>query len=639
MAISRVLKVHIACPSGVNGKVFEELQEWGKLEIFSKKEVAPDDSGKIKHTILELEFISGYLKNYKQKDSVWKKLNEGLPAVSSSQLQKIKKTTDVRKDYEDIRQSQKYLRLIHDRVEDAKHRLDQLREIKNIKLSGKNLTTKKTKTLIVRASQQAAESINQSGLMMAVEVSSGPPAILAVTFFKKDEKKVSGEIENLNIHIFDIPADKTPSEEIQSLEKIIKSSENEIKEIHKKIKDKYLKKSFDYMVLLDYYENFFMRETEYKKALATRYTRVISAWCPDFLKEDLIRLVDGLKAGCHIEFEEPSEEDDPPVILKNGTFSESFEVVTDLYGTPSYRWVDPTPHLSFFFAFFFGLCLGDAGYGLILVGLAVWALKSFKISASAIKFMKLILFSGSASVVAGVLTGGWFGDALDGVAVIERLRIINLMESPEYFLYFSIGLGFVQVLYGQLISALEKIKRGFIKESLYEDFSRILFVIGVSVFMVNSIALESAFLGKASAYLSGLGLFGILFLSGHSAKNIFLRPLKGLGNLYGMTDYFKDMVSYSRIFALGMATAILGMAINEISKQLPAMAGFIGYIAIPFVLIIGHLVINLLMSCLSGYVHTSRLQYVEFFTRFFEGGGKRFTPFRNVAKRVNFADK
>ncbi len=639
MAISDVLKVHIACPSGLNGKVFEALQKWGRLEIFSKKEVLPDDSGNLKHTILELEFINDYLKNYGQKASPWKRLQEGLPRVDSRHLKKIKNSTDIHNDYRHIRNSQKQLRLLHDRLEDSKHRLNLLQRIKSLKLKGKTLTTVKSKTLVISASHQDVQAIKQSGLIISREISEGPPAILALTFLKEDERKVSAELEKLSLHIFDIPEDKTPLQEIHGIEKTIKSSEREIDDIHREIKSNYYKKAFDYIVLLDYYENLLARETEYNKALSTSYTRIISAWCPAVFKKELIQLIESLDSGCHIEFEKPSADESPPVLLRNGAFSESFEVVTDLYGTPSYNWVDPTPHLSFFFAFFFGLCLGDAGYGLILVGLAVWALKSLKISQAAKKFMKLMLFSGIAAVVAGILSGGWFGDALDGVAAVEKLRVINLMERPEYFLYFSIGLGFIQVLYGQFISAMEKIKRGRVKESLYEDFSKMLFVIGVSFFMVNSIAVDNAFLGRSSAYMGGAGLLGIIFLSGHSAKNIFLRPLKGLGNLYGMTDYFKDMVSYSRIFALGMATAILGMAINEISKQLPAMVGIIGYIVIPFVLIIGHLVINLLMSCLSGYVHTSRLQYVEFFTRFFEGGGKRFTPFRTVEKRVNFAGK
>jgi V/A-type H+-transporting ATPase subunit I len=141
-----------------------------------------------------------------------------------------------------------------------------------------------------------------------------------------------------------------------------------------------------------------------------------------------------------------------------------------------------------------------------------------------------------------------------------------------------------------------------------------------------------SYLGK---YLAFGGLAAVIFLSGHQSKSLPGKFFSGLYNLYGGTDYLKDMISYSRLFALGMGTGILAMAINEITKFAVDGFGWLGYIAAPFILLIGHLVINLMMSSLSAYVHTSRLQYVEFFTKFFKGGGKAFSPFSWKKKRVD----
>ncbi|MDA3793306.1 MAG: hypothetical protein PF545_06620, partial [Elusimicrobia bacterium] len=245
------------------------------------------------------------------------------------------------------------------------------------------------------------------------------------------------------------------------------------------------------------------------------------------------------------------------------------------------------------------------------------------------KFIKMMRWGGVASVVAGALTGSWFGNALTGVTVFEKLKIYDPLKRPEFFLYFSVRLGYIQVLFGLFLSAGQKFVSGDIKSSIYEDMPWIIILLAVPLYFVGGVF---QYLGK---YLAYGGLAAVVFLSGFKSKSMAGKFFSGLYNLYGGTDYLKDMISYSRLFALGMGTGILAMAINEITKFGVDSFGWIGYIAAPFILIIGHLIINLLMSSLSAYVHTSRLQYVEFFTKFFKGGGRAFSPFSWRKKRVD----
>jgi V/A-type H+-transporting ATPase subunit I len=252
-------------------------------------------------------------------------------------------------------------------------------------------------------------------------------------------------------------------------------------------------------------------------------------------------------------------------------------------------------------------------------------LKKLKMNKGLSKFIRLLLWGAIASIAAGILTGGWFGNVLSKYPFINRIKIIDPLEKPQYFLYFSVILGYVQVIFGVMLSMIQNLKTGRKTTAVFEEVPWLLILLGIPLIFTGGIFSKTAWV------MIYTGIFGVIFFSGHASRSLPARIASGLYNLYGGTDYFKDMISYSRLFALGMGTAILAMAVNEMSVQAAGIP-VVGYLIFIAVFVGGH-IFNIVMSLLSSYIHTSRLQYVEFFTKFFKGGGRRFMPFSCKQKK------
>ncbi|MGM0441146.1 MAG: V-type ATP synthase subunit I, partial [Elusimicrobiota bacterium] len=492
---------------------------------------------------------------------------------------------------------------------------------------------KYVQALPVRAGIKELEEIYNIENVYVQKVTGQPP-FLAVLFFNKSFKKeVFEKLSHIEYEKVSLPLKNSPSSRIKEIKKITGKIKKKEKDLKNKVEKTFASRKDDYEILGDIYDNRSNLNDEHEKAIHTRYTTAITGWIPRSQKEKLKKLIDNKFGTCYLKFKKPNKDENPPVILKNKKLSAPFEIVTDLYGTPDYNWVDPTPHLSLFFILFFGICLGDAGYGLIMVGATLWAMLKLKLSGGARKFITMLFYSGIASVIIGILAGSWFGNALDGVPLIENLRVINALEKPEYFLYFSVVLGYIQVTYGVIISMVKNLQISDYKEAVYKDMGWVIALLTlpfITMGLTGVISWHSYLL-----YIAAGAVIWVLIFSGYQNENVFIRFLSGFYEVYDTgIGALKDMISYSRLFALGMGTTILGMAINEISKFTFELAGWASYIIVPVILLAGHLVMNLFMSSLSAYVHTSRLMYVEFFTKFFKGGGTTFNPLRWKNKRV-----
>ncbi len=581
--------------------------------------VESDADSTLSDDVSQLKFMVSFLDNFKEKESMWQRLKNGLPEITQDTVKEVEKNIDFRTDYKELRKLEKSIKEINLNISEIARKIEEYGVIREIKLSKSDLKFARTEILIGRLQRDHIVQVENNKKIYMERLTDHDHPIVAIFYLKKDMEEVEKTISELNFHRIAFPRDKTPLDKIKKLKEEIKKSEEKIESYNDDIKKKFLCQKFNYEVLLDIYENRSTLEIESKKTGRTKYLSIISGWIPYSCKDEIVKLLKKDRQRCYIEFFKPQKNDEPPVILKNGPFSNSFEVVTNLYGTPSYDWVDPTPYLAPFFALFFGLCLTDAGYGFIVAGLCLWSIKKLKLAAGAKKFMFLLFWGGVASIITGALTGGWFGNAFSNIKVIDNLKIIDPLKKPQYFLYFSVLLGYIHVIFGMILSLIQNIKTGFIKAALYEELPWLVILLSIPVYFMGGI-----FNGIGKISISA-GIAGVVLFSGYKSRNIFARLGAGLYNLYGGTDYVKDMISYSRLFALGMGTGILAMAINEMSAQ-AAQIPIIGYFLVVFILIGGH-IFNIAMNVLSSYVHSSRLQYVEFFTKFFKGGGKSFSPF------------
>jgi V/A-type H+-transporting ATPase subunit I len=331
---------------------------------------------------------------------------------------------------------------------------------------------------------------------------------------------------------------------------------------------------------------------------------------------------EGLKALCErsdiVYFREnPDPTDQPPVLLKNNRFSKLFEPIGSLFSLPAYQELDLTPFFAPFFMLFFGFCLGDAGYGLVaLVGATFYKRKA---AADWKPILTLIQFLGLSTILMGLFTGTFFGLSLleEEFAWLGGIR--NLMIDSNQAFNVALILGVVQILVGLAVQAANRIKQF--------GFQYAIPIFGWIVLLISliDIGLAKAF-APFSTYAAWAGVAMIVLFSDPKA-GIFGRIGKGLWDLYGITGFFGDLLSYIRLFALGISSAILGFVINDIALQMKGVAPVIGPVLFVLFLVVGHGA-NLLIAALGSFVHPMRLTFVEFYKNAgFVGGGKPYAPF------------
>ena len=357
----------------------------------------------------------------------------------------------------------------------------------------------------------------------------------------------------------------------------------------------------------------------------------------------------GDKYDCLLETEELSADEDEPIALKNNKFSRNFEGILASYGLPHKGEVDPTTIMSFFYVFFFGMMLSDAGYGILVFLICFVLLKKFpRMSDSMSKALHLFMYCGISTIVWGVLFGGFFGDIVDIVSKTYFGHTVTLpalwfvpLNNPMKLLLFSLGFGTIHLFTGLALKGYGCLKSHDIMSFLCDVVFWYMFLIGLLMMLIPSALFASiagaqitfpAWANMLAKILAIGGAVGLLLFAARDKKNFGLRIALGAYELYNVTGWLSDVLSYSRLLALGLATGVIASVVN----QMGSMLGNSVFAAIAFavIFVIGH-TLNAAINILGAYVHTNRLQYVEFFGKFYEGGGRPFEPFKENTKYVD----
>jgi len=429
--------------------------------------------------------------------------------------------------------------------------------------------------------------------------------------------------------------DKTPKQEIE----ILRSQIEQIKEQKELLDDQLLLLSKELPNLRKVYD-FLLQQSLLKaaeqKGNHTNKTIYWSGWMP---KEKIFLIEKGLQEtapASAVFVVKPEDGENPPTLLKNPKVFYPFELITGIFGYPGKDEIDPTILLSFFYILFFAMCLSDVGYGVVLTIASLFFLKTLTLSEGGKKLLTLLFMGGIATVIFGAITGAYFGAdpsifPLPLQLTLSKLRLIDPIKNPLSVLMISIALGFIQNIFGVFVSMVVKILRGRWLEGILDDGLWIFFLISLALF-----AVATFFFPAKSFIFSRLAIIGAVLLvltQGRSESSIIKKLINGLLSLYRTTSYLGDTLSYSRLLALMMTTSIIGMVINLIA-QLTQGIPIVGYLLMVVILFFGH-IFNLLISVLGAFIHSARLQLVEFFGKFYSGSGKEFRPFSYNTKYVS----
>ena len=364
-----------------------------------------------------------------------------------------------------------------------------------------------------------------------------------------------------------------------------------------------------------------------EQMMTTKSIFVLQGWVKAKEEKKFRTMLSKITDSSVLTFKNPGAKDNPPIVLENASWLKPFESVTALYGMPQYKEIDPTPYMAPFFLLFFGLVISDVIYGLVLALLSWLLQKSTRFSANTKNMLGLFIYGGIAAAILGVFTGNWLSLPTQVLPVfLQSLIVIEPLSAPTLFLVITIILGLVQIYFGMFLKFIDLYLGQSFFKALKIQLPPLMLLPGLTLLIAAVLGLPlSSQIFQLAVILALLGAVGIVIFSAESG-NIFARLGTGLYNLFSMTSLLGDAISYGRIMALGLATFLIGSAINTIFLsdalfQSLAVKVVLGVTILP----IAHF-LNLAVTTIAAFVHPARLQYVEFFSKFFEGGGSRFKP-------------
>lgn len=360
------------------------------------------------------------------------------------------------------------------------------------------------------------------------------------------------------------------------------------------------------------------------KLAATRYTFMIEGWLKTDQLPRLKARLDKLTADYALAEVAAGEEEEPPVILTNPAILKPFELITKTYSLPRYGDLDPTAALAFFFIFYFGICLGDVGYGLTLTLISIYFLRRYQLPEGGKNLFQLLGLGGVVAAVSGVLTGSYFGFQPGLFSpLLSSWQIIDPVKNPLVMLAFALCLGVIQILFGIILKFSAKVRSGKYLAAVIDE--------GFWFFFLSSLVFYLVTQATAAGWCAIAGAVLLVLTQGRHKRSIIEKFFSGLLSLYKVSGYLGDTLSYSRLLALGLSTTVIAAVINILSDMVRGGVPVIGVGLMVVLLFFGHL-FNLVIGVLGAFVHSMRLQMVEFFSKFYEGGGRAFRPYSRSAE-------
>lgn len=351
----------------------------------------------------------------------------------------------------------------------------------------------------------------------------------------------------------------------------------------------------------------------------TETTVVLTGWVRSDKTDVIEKAVSGAAGVCSVSFEDPGEDDDVPSVTKDPYLIDQYSTITNSYSPPGKEDIDPNPFMAPWYFMIFGMIIGDVGYG-ILIGLVMLAVKKIKRpTGDFAKLVNVMMYSSIPAVFWGVMYGSYFGETWHPVLFSPLDNILGAM-------LLALVVGVLHMFTGITIKAVMNIKRGRVLDAITDQIAWMTLITGCGL-----LALEQT--RTAGIITAAVSIAVIIILGGHAKKTVFGKITGGVSSLTGITNYLSDILSYLRIFALALASGLIGMVMNVVAGMITSgiPVPVLNWVAAIPIYIIGH-GLNTALSILGAYVHTGRLQFIEFFGKFYEGNGMYFRPMQRKNK-------
>ncbi len=469
-----------------------------------------------------------------------------------------------------------------------------------------------------------------------------------ISCMKSDKDKIDEALRRMNFQRPPV-SDMIPSEQLDAYDKELKAAVAKIDTTRESIAS-YADKRENIKFIADYFR---MRAEKYEvlgTLAQSKRTFIIEGYVPEqcagAIEQQLSQHFD-----VAVEMLDPESGEDVPVLLKNGPLAEPVEGVVESYSMPGEGELDPTTPVACFYYILFGMMLSDFAYGALMSIATFVLIKKLKnMERATRKTLTMFFYCGLGTMLSGVLFGSYFGDAPTVIArtffgqTLEIPKLIDPLSQPMKMLVLCFAIGIIHLFAGLCINLYTALKQKRYVDAVSDSVLWMLLVAGLILFGLTTdmvtgmfgLSKISATAGNVGKVMAIIGAIGIVLMDGRESKNWFKRTLKGLYGLYNVTGYLSDLLSYSRLLALGLATSVISSVFNQMGSMV-AGTPIVGVIFFILIFLVGH-TLNLAINALGAYVHTNRLQYVEFFGKFYNGGGRKFTPFATNTKYFKFKE-
>lgn len=448
-----------------------------------------------------------------------------------------------------------------------------------------------------------------------------------ILYHRTAEEAVSGVMSQYKCERVNLPGSGgPPGERLRQLEEELQRVHLERAELAKGILG-FEEHVASLQIMREYYRNQNLKLQTMKSFGETEATFAIEGWVTgEGLKKTIVEMGE-VSDEISVEVSEPLEGDNPPVSLRNNRFVKPFEFLTKLYGVPNNREYDPTWLIAVSFMVFFGFCIGDVGYGIVIIAAFLLMRKYLPLGRNTKDLLLVMVYGGFFAILFGVLTGSYFGyDPEKLPQFLKSLAVFDALKDPIPIMGVCMGLGVVHMLAGTVVELVDNIKQRNVADALIDQGLILLLFMGTITTAFLAIV---GFVPVTAVFIAaGISLAGMVVLMGHSAKSVPGKVFGGLYETYNtLVGWLGDTVSYVRLFALGLATFAVGWVINILGGMVMGIAPVIGILLMLVVILVGH-TFNVAVNLLGAFVHPLRLEYVEFFSKFYEDGGLEFSPLR-----------
>lgn len=630
--------------------LLRELQKFNYVHFLKPEETAVSGeegdeakSGKVPEAVVavneEVDKVRYALKllfNYDERPGGLKKLKEGNPKVEFARLEEMVQASGWEKTYAEVRR-------ISDRLDELKLRETRLRsELEEVSAwTGLDISPRQIQQLkSVRSFLGAVPRKMEEGMRLDFNKLKATYAekvgetktdyFYLIVTHPGEEEQVQEILRQAAFSQHKLDYDEQPLQRKQRLNKEIielKAEENRTREELRAFGKDIPKLEMAY----EYLENKKLRVSANENFIITRQMNAIEGYIPsEKAGEFEAALQSAVGERYHLTMEAAKRSDEEvPVILKNGKFARSFSNITEMYSLPRYNEIDPTPLLAPFYMFFFGMMLADAGYGLLLL-LGSWAaLKYLNLNRGMRNFMNFFFYLSIPTIFWGMVYGSYFS------LNIPVPKLLDTNQDFQLMLIISLIFGLVHLFFGLAIKAYMLLRDGQRMDAVYDVVLWYLALTGMILLLLAGPLGLPAIVGTIALWVMIIGMAGIVLFAARDTAGWGGRIAGGLYSLYGISSWVGDIVSYSRLMALGLSGAFIGMAFNMIAGMVGSAWYLLPFAAIIF--LVGH-GFNLFLSALGAYVHSLRLIYVEFFGKFYSGGGKAFKKLKRDPKYLNYTE-